>query len=188
MQPCTLVVGTNPENSCSLDQHSSRQFAALYTRYRDDIFRYALGCLGNWEDAADATQQIFANAFAAFPRFQGDQDACRYWLFRIARNEVISRHRQRSRRIECQLAGFEWIADTGRSPEELAILSDAAARLDALILRLPSEQRRCCTLRLVGMSHSEIADILGKSEEAVRASYARGRAALRDGLRDSERT
>jgi RNA polymerase sigma-70 factor (ECF subfamily) len=170
-----------------LEPPESRQFAALYERWRDDIFRYVLGCLRNREDAADATQQIFANAFASFPRFQGDQEACRYWLFRIAHNEVVTRHRQRSRRIECQLAGLDWIADTSRSPEELAILADTTARLDALIHRLPPEQCRCCALRLAGMSHSEIACILGKSEAAVRVSYARGRAVLRDGLRDPER-
>lgn len=197
MQLSGSIVGKNAEPPClpesdseapSLARQDSHAFASLYELCRDDVFRYALRCLGNWDDAADATQQIFTNAFAAYPRFQGPIDSFRNWLFRIARNEVISRHRQRSRRGEYQLAGFEWIVDAGRTPEELAILADTGATLDALLHRLPCEQRRCCNLRFLGMSHAEIAVMLGKSEDAVRASYARGRAALRDCLRESERS
>ena len=39
-------------------------FAALYERYRDDLLRYTYYCLGDWDEAADTTQQIFVNAIA----------------------------------------------------------------------------------------------------------------------------
>src|SRR5215218_10666797 len=86
-----------------LARQDSRAFAPLYERYRGDILRYTLHCLGNREDAADATQQTFTNALAGLSRFQDTGDSFKRWLFRIARNEVIDRHRQRARRPEFAL-------------------------------------------------------------------------------------
>lgn len=167
-----------------LAKEDIRFFAPLYERYRDDVLRYCVHCLGNWDDAADATQQVFTNALAALPRFQDTNDSFRSWLFRIAHNEVVDRHRQRARRPEQTLKDMGWIEDTGRSPEELAILADAHTRISVLLLSLTPEQRRCCELRFSGLTYGETAAILGKSEVAVRASFCRGLAALRDLMED----
>jgi RNA polymerase sigma-70 factor (ECF subfamily) len=157
-----------------------RLFAPLYERYRDDVLRYCVRGLGNWEDAADATQQTFTNALAALSRFQDTNDSFRSWLFRIAHNEVINRHRQRMRRSEHPLTDVSWVADGGQSPEELAILADDHTRISVLLLRLTPDQRRCCELRFSGLTYGEAAAMLGKSEVAMRASFSRGLAALRD--------
>ncbi|HEY7033609.1 MAG TPA: hypothetical protein VH482_19890 [Thermomicrobiales bacterium] len=37
-------------------QLDRRAFAPLYERYQDDLLRYCFYCLGDWDDAADATQ------------------------------------------------------------------------------------------------------------------------------------
>lgn len=161
-----------------------RAFAPLYERYREDILRYSYRCLGNWEDAADATQQIFTNVLDGLPWFQDSNDSFRRWLFRIARNEVIDRRRQQMRRRERALHEADWVPDAGGSPEELAILTDESTIADVLFLRLPPAQRQCCALRFAGLSHRETAARLGKSEVAVRASYSRGMAALRALLDD----
>jgi RNA polymerase sigma-70 factor (ECF subfamily) len=159
-------------------------FAMLYERYRDDVLRYCVHCLGNWDDAGDATQQTFTNALVGLPKFQDTNDSFRSWLFRIAHNEVINRHRQRARRLEHSLNDASWIADPERTPEELAILSDEHTQVYMLLLSLTPEQRRCCELRFAGLSYCETAAILGKSEVAARASFCRGLAALRDLLED----
>ncbi len=177
----------SPESDAALvrlAKQDVRSFAPLYERYRDDVLRYCVHCLGNWEDAADATQQTFTNALAALSRFQDTNDSFRSWLFRIAHNEVINRHRQRTRRPEQPLAEIGWVADDGRSPEELAILADDHTRVFVLLLNLTPEQRRCCELRFSGLTYGETAAILGKSEVAVRASFCRGLAALRDLMED----
>ena len=162
-----------------LAKQDVRLFAPLYERYRDDVLRYCVHGLGNWEDAADATQQTFTNALAALSRFQDTNDSFRSWLFRIAHNEIINRHRLRMRRPEHPLTDVSWVADEGRSPEELAILADDHARISVLLLSLTPEQRRCCELRFLGLTYGETAAILGKSEVAMRASFCRGLAALR---------
>ena len=69
MQLSGSIVGKNAEPPCLLESDSeapslARQdrhaFASLYELCRDDVFRYALRCLGNWDDAADATQTVQA--------------------------------------------------------------------------------------------------------------------------------
>ena len=57
----------SPESDSSLvrlAKQDIRSFAPLYERYRDYVLRYCVHCLGNWEDAADATQQTFTNVLA----------------------------------------------------------------------------------------------------------------------------
>jgi RNA polymerase sigma-70 factor (ECF subfamily) len=177
----------SPESDSALVRQAKqdiRAFAPLYERYRDDVLRYAMHCLGDREDAADATQQVFTNALAALSRFEDTGDSFKKWLFRIAHNEVTSRRRQRARRPEHALHDAEWVVDAGRTPEELAIMTDERALANILVMRLTPEQRRCCALRFSGHSHRETAVLLGKSEVAVRASFSRGLATLRDSVDD----
>jgi RNA polymerase sigma factor (sigma-70 family) len=181
----SLLLESDAALVCRAKQ-DTRAFAPLYERYRDDVLRYAFHCLRNWEDAADVSQQTFANALGGLASFQDTNDSFRRWLFRIARNEVINRRRQQARRSEQALHEVDLVPDVGRSPEELAILTDEHATARALFLRLTPAQRQCCALRFAGMSHRETAARIGKSEEAVRASYSRGVAAMRVLLDDSD--
>lgn len=155
-------------------------FASLYERYRDDVLRYTFYCLGNWDDAADATQQVFANATAGLPRFADRGDTFRPWLFRIAHNEVSTRRTRRSRRPQSPLLDAEGIVDRGPSPEDLAIAADDHDRLCILLALLPPDRRRVCELRFAGLDDKEIARILGKSKGAVRTAQSRAIAQLRD--------
>ncbi len=154
-------------------------FAPLYERYRDDLLRYCYYCLGNWEDAADATQQIFANAFAGLPRFIDHDNSFRPWLFRIAHNELCTRQQQRARRPQSQIDDAAEIVDRAPSPEDLAIAADDHQRLRLLLAQLPVDRRRVCELRFAGLKDREIAAILGKSEGAVRVAQSRAVSQLR---------
>jgi RNA polymerase sigma-70 factor (ECF subfamily) len=155
-------------------------FAPLYQRYRDDLLRYCFYCLGDWDEAADATQQIFANAIAGLNRFADRGDSFRPWLFRIAHNEVCSRQQKRSRRPQSPLVDAAEVVDPAPSPEELAIAADDHERVQVLLAHLTPERRRVCELRFAGLQDKEIAHILGKSEGAVRTAQTRAIAQLRD--------
>ena len=157
-----------------------RAFAPLYERYRDDVLRYCFYCLGDWDEAADAAQQVFANAMAGLPRFIDRGDSFRPWLFRIAHNEVCTRQTRRSHRPQQQIEDAAELVDPAPSPEELAIAADDHQRLRLLLGRLPPDRRRVCELRFAGLTDKEIAPILGKSEGAVRTAQSRAIAQLRD--------
>ena len=157
-------------------------FAPLYERYRDDVLRYCFYCLGDWDEAADAAQQIFANAMAGLPRFADRGDTFRPWLFRIAHNEVCTRQTRRSRRPRTPLEDAALVVDPAPSPEDLAIAADDHQRLRLLLERLPPDRRRVCELRFAGLTDKEIARILGKSDGAVRTAQSRAIAQLRQML------
>jgi RNA polymerase sigma-70 factor (ECF subfamily) len=155
-------------------------FAALYERYRDDLLRYCHVCLGDWDDAADATQQIFVNAFAALPTFVDRGDTFRSWLFTIAHHEVGAFQRRRTRRAEDPLEDHDHLEDAEPTPEAIAFAADDHQRLRALLASLPEGQRRVVELRLADLTDREIAGILQMSEGAVRTAQSRAVGRLRE--------
>lgn len=71
-------------------------FAALYQQHFADIFRYCQRRLGHSEAAADATSQVFTQAFAALKRYKGG--TFRGWLFTIAQTSPSMPHAAAVRR------------------------------------------------------------------------------------------
>jgi len=157
-----------------------RAFAPLYERYCDDLLRYCFYCLGDWDDAADAAQQVFTNAMAGLSHFTDRDDSFRPWLFRIAHNEVCTRQQQHSRRPQRPLLDAALVVDHAPSPEDLAIAADEHERVRQLLAHLAPERRRICELRFAGLRDREIAAILDKSEGAVRTTQFRAIAQLHD--------
>src|SRR3982750_3711503 len=72
-----------------------REFQVLSQRHCDEIYRYALGILGNKADAEDATQEALLKLWNHLPRL--NLFSIRAWLFRITRNYCLDQIRRRSR-------------------------------------------------------------------------------------------
>ncbi len=170
-------------------QANPATFERLFDRYGDPVLNYCYYRLGTWEEAEDAAQQVFSNAFAALHRFRQRDEApgnVRSWLFTIAHHEVANRRRSSLRRLFTPLDAVTDLADRGPSPEELAVATDYQGRVRAMLVRLPRDQRRAVELRLAGLTDTEIATVLGKSSGAVRVAQSRAVARLRSLLRDEE--
>ena len=60
-------------------------FSELVRNHQHEVFTLALRLLGNYELAADASQETFIRAWRALPRFRGDS-ALSTWLHRITVN------------------------------------------------------------------------------------------------------
>jgi RNA polymerase sigma-70 factor (ECF subfamily) len=161
------------------DNHAA--FAPLYDRYFDDIFRFCYYRLGNWQEAEDATGDIFANALAGLGRYRaGDlPGSFRSWLFAIARNAVADRHRSNARHPSDSLDVAAEILDGAPTPEEAALKSDNHQHVLHLLAQLKPAQRDLLQLRLAGLRNAEIAGILGRSHDAVRKEQSRIVQALR---------
>jgi RNA polymerase sigma-70 factor (ECF subfamily) len=153
-------------------------FDQLVDRYADAILNYCYYRLGSWEDAEDAAQQIFTNAWSALSRFD-DRGAFRPWLFTIAHHHVVNRWRGVARHASVPLEFASELNDPSPTPEELAIAADHQGRVLALFSQLSIDQRRVMELRLAGLSDIEIAAVLGRSPGAVRAVESRAIARLR---------
>jgi RNA polymerase sigma-70 factor (ECF subfamily) len=156
---------------------SSEPYAtALYEEHSGRIFGYCLRRLPSREEAEDAVQQTFMNAFRGLrqgvvPRSESA------WLFKIAENVCRERRRSAWRRNRLELvqdpddmAGLA--AAPVRSHDELAGLADALAELP------PNQQRAILLREWQGLSYKEIAEQLGLSEGAVETLLFRARRSL----------
>jgi RNA polymerase sigma-70 factor, ECF subfamily len=168
------------------------RFDALYRKYVAQVYNYAVYELRDHHEAEDATERTFLSALAALPRFEeragpdDDEGAStfRIWLFRIARNVVAERRRRWRRRPEAPLE----VALDAPAPgdvESAVVARESATSALRAIERLSADRRRAIVLRFVHeMSTSEIAEILGRSEGAVRVLIHRGLRGLAKELGD----
>jgi len=158
---------------------------ALYERYSGQIYGFCLHKLGSREEAEDAVQTTFLNAFRGIARGVEPQ-AESAWLFKIAENVCLSRHRSafRRRRVESP-SDLEALQDVlpGHEPEK-----DELHGLERVLERMPETQRRAILLReWQGLSYREIADEMGITQAAVETLIFRARRALAQGLETVER-
>jgi RNA polymerase sigma-70 factor, ECF subfamily len=158
------------------------RFDALYRKYVAQVYNYAVYELGDHHEAEDATERTFLSALAGLQGFQerarpDDGDGAstfRIWLFRIARNVVAERRRRWRRRPEASLE-LALDAPAPGDVEGTVVAREAVASAWRAVDRLPGERRRAVILRFVHeMSTPEIAEILGRSEGAVRVLIHRG--------------
>ena len=71
------------------------EFQVLSQRHCDEIYRFALGLLGNPADAEDATQEALLRLWNHLPRL--NLFNIRGWLFQTTRNYCLDQIRRRSR-------------------------------------------------------------------------------------------
>ncbi|MGQ9696654.1 MAG: RNA polymerase sigma factor [Armatimonadota bacterium] len=148
-------------------------FRTLFSRHYRYVYALCLGMLSHREDAEDATQEVFVNAFSRLARFRGDC-SFRTWLHRIAVNVCIDALRRRTKQQTLQADMPGDVRDT---------TGDCIAKLQIreALARLPENYRAVIILREVhGFSYAEIAEVLRCSLDDVKNWLYRGRKAFRD--------
>jgi RNA polymerase sigma-70 factor (ECF subfamily) len=162
----------------------SREFATLYLRYVDQVYRYSYRRVGSPEGAEDVTSVIFTRALAALPAYRADRATFRSWLFAIAHNAVADEWR--GRRPASLLTNDFDAEDPGPTPDAVALEHESSHAVRALLGRLPSGQADIVELRLAGLSGPEIATALGRSQNTVKVAQYRAYARLRTLLGEKE--
>ncbi len=153
---------------------------ALYEQYANQIFRYCLHQLGSREEAEDAVQSTFLNAFRGIKRgIVPELESA--WLFKIAHNVCLSRRRSSWRRGRVESpADFEVVEEVAPAPTRRA---DELIGLQDVLEGMPQSQRRAILLReWQGLSYREIAEELDLSQAAVETLIFRARRTLASGL------
>jgi RNA polymerase sigma-70 factor, ECF subfamily len=174
------------------------RFDALYRKYLAQVYSYAYYELGDHHAAEDAAERVFMQALTGLPRFEERAEAFaaangvaasdeastfRVWLFRIARN-VVANERRRDRRRP--VASLEVAGDLPAAEDifESAAAKEAGSAAWRAVARLPEDRRRAVILRFVDeMSTAEIAQVLGRSEGAVRVLLHRALRSVASDLR-----
>lgn len=161
--------------------------AALYDRWVVMVHTIAYHLLGDADEAEDAVEETFWQAWRQAARYETSRGAVSTWLSTIARSRALDRLRARKRRGEASydeppsrsapLGGFisdveSPIGNPQRDTEKAERARDVAAALSTL----PAEQREVIELAYFGgLSHSEIAE---KTSQPLGTVKTRARLAL----------
>ena len=154
----------------------------IYTAYAPALFRFFMASVSDRHLAEDLTGSTFVSAIEGLPKFRGPVEALGGWLFQIARHDLYDHRRKQSRsRIEPLDDNLTEAAasDATVDPEELAIARLEGGRVLRALQELSPDQREVLLLRMAGgMTAPEVAAILGKTTNAVKALQHRGLASL----------
>jgi len=151
-------------------------FGDLYERHLAAIYRYIYYRVGDVHEAEDMTEIVFLKAWEALDRYRPTQTPFAVWLYRIAHNLIVDRYRTRK--------GLEVLdeecPDTSIGPEDHAEHREQAEALTEALVQLNPTQQQVLTLRFIsGLSHAETAQVVGRTEGAIRIIQHRALAALR---------
>jgi RNA polymerase sigma-70 factor, ECF subfamily len=165
-------------------------FGELYERHRLRIYRSVFGILRNQQDAEDAVQQSFQQAFTKLHRFREDS-AFSTWVTRIAINEALMMLRRRrvttpvseTNNHEFNAGSAIDLADDGPTPEQAFAEKESRAVVIRAIFGLREGLRTVALLReLQGLSNAETARRLGLTVTTVKARSFHARRHLRKHL------
>ncbi|MGQ9493039.1 MAG: sigma-70 family RNA polymerase sigma factor [Anaerolineae bacterium] len=158
-------------------EYDQAAIAEIYDRYSLRIYNYIYHRLGNALLAEDLTATVFLRMLEAIRSSRAWQTSFSGWLYRIAHNLVVD-HFRAGHRDDVSLD--DWPVAFHEHPADVAERSLTQQRLRAAISQLTEEQSLVITLKfLEGMSNAEIAQLMGKSEGAIKSLQFRALAALR---------
>jgi RNA polymerase sigma-70 factor, ECF subfamily len=168
-------------------------FETLVERYQNRLLGIMFHLVGNREEAEDLCQDVFLRIYKAR---KGYRPRAKFstWLYTIANNLALNHLRSKGRKpsvpfggvatdsaavaeIAQQLIGREGSPSSQMRQAELADLVRSA-------LGVLNEDQKLAVLlnKFEEMSYAEIADVMGRSQAAVKSLLARARNQLREHL------
>jgi RNA polymerase sigma-70 factor (ECF subfamily) len=171
-------------------------FEKLVRAYEQLVYRVAFRFLGDPTDASDVAQEVFLRVHKALPKFRGDS-ALSTWIYAITANLSRNAIRSRKNREKVQVLApkerdedkrnfWDRMADKGAISSSRKLesreLNDA---IQSALAELPPDYKEAVILRdMEDLDYSEIAQVLKTNSGTVKSRIARGRALLRERLKD----
>jgi RNA polymerase sigma-70 factor (ECF subfamily) len=152
---------------------------ALVQEHQEAVFRLAYLMLGDADDAADAAQETFINAYKALDRYDPSRPI-RPWLMRICANLARNRRRSLGRTFGMLRRAL------ANEPEPMTVHERSAKRIDAQALwqavrRLNAHDQEVIYLRyFLDMPELEMAAALNVAQGTVKSRLSRALGRLRE--------
>lgn len=144
-------------------------FDLLVRRYQEPIFRLTYRMTRNAEDAKDLAQDAFVQAYRGLHAFR-QEARFSTWLYRIAMNLCLTHRKTAAREVSDE--PDDRLHDKREDALATLVATERTRAVEDAIAALPPQQRATLTLRVHhGLSHREIAEILGCAEGTAKANY-----------------
>lgn len=169
-----------------------KTFSKIYDQYIDKIYRFIFLKVSSQEIAQDLTSETFLRGWEAFKKSQNPMannqkiENIQAFLYKIARNLVTDHYREKGK-TQVISAEYVSIIDPRQNLEEKVMArSDLEAIRRALVDLKDDYQTVIIWHYLDDLSISEIAKIMGKSEEATRVQLHRALKVLKNELNHND--
>lgn len=167
-----------------LQQGETDAFEMLVRRHEKTIFNLVYRMLGDYDEAAETSQEVFLSAYRAIDRFRGDANFST-WLYRIALNHTstrrksLNRHQQRN----VSLDDTEPVRDPQPGPAETMEKKEIRERVQRALNTLEPDDATVILLRdLQDIPYEEVARLLEIPVGTVKSRLHRARQALKSQL------
>lgn len=154
-----------------LKRDLNKGFRLVVEKYSSKLYWHIRRLVILHEDADDALQNTFINAWKSIGDFRNDSSLYT-WLYTIATNEALALINKRKRNSAVSLDDLGSHFANSQEGSTWFDGDEAQAKLQNAILQLPDKQRIVFNLRYFDeMTYSDMSSVLKTSEGALKASY-----------------
>ncbi len=160
-------------------KNPQKKFSKIYDKYINKIYRFIFLKVNSLDIAEDLCSETFLKGWQVFKEDSNKIENPQAFLYQIARNLVIDHYREKGRTnfVSPEIVP---IVDPNPGVEEKMALSSDIDNIRTALVSLGGEYQDVIIYRyLDDLSISEIAEMLNKSEGAVRVMLHRALKALR---------
>jgi len=135
---------------------------AALERYERPLIRYALGIVGEINQARDITQEVFIKLSRSLGTL--DRERLAPWLFTVCKNRALDHQRKHQRMIPMELETLDLEPSDSPAPSAAMEEQELTQQLLQWMNQLPDKQREAIRLKFeAGLSYKEISDTLKTS-------------------------
>jgi RNA polymerase sigma-70 factor (ECF subfamily) len=160
-------------------------YGRIYELNVDSVYRFVHSRVGDRHLAEDLTSETFMRGLRRIDSFSWQGRDMVAWFITIARNLILDHAKSARNRRETTTGAMWDAAEALGGVDESVIERDRAQRLMTALGQLKPEQAECLSLRFLHERNlAETAEILGRTEGAVKQLQLRAIRALRELIGD----
>ena len=166
---------------------SQDNFSKIYDDYINKIYRFIFLKVNSQEIAEDLCSETFLRCWETFKKNENKIENIQAFLYQIARNLVTDHYRGKAR---VQLVSTEFMPIIDPNPEidlkEKSFVNSDIKTIRSALANLKEDYQNIIICHYIDdLSISETADILEKSQGAVRVMLHRALKALKNEIREA---
>lgn len=163
---------------------AKEEFSQIYDNCIDKIYRFIYFKVSSQEVAQDLCSETFLKGWQVFKENSKEIENPQAFLYQIARNLVIDHYREKDRTKVISVSSVP-ITDPAENLEEKSFINSDLDNIKASLANLKHDYQEIITWYYIeDFSISEIAQMMDKSEGAVRVMVHRALKALKNKVND----